>query len=116
HANGNAAISWRAPPCWSLLLDSVGWSGDTDDRGNLSRATRLGLLQCIERRRRLEGLLGQEGDRKLEKLAGAACLGCTRPASPGGGRGRIRGQRRNRGRDCWAAGHRGGPPGAGPPS
>jgi hypothetical protein len=67
-------------------------SGDADDRGNLSRSTRLGLLKCVERRRRLEGLLGYEGDRKLEKVARAAYTGCSRPASLGGDWGRVRGR------------------------
>jgi len=60
-------------------------SGDADDRGNLRRSTRLGLLKCVERRRRLEGLLGDEGNRKLEKVARAAYTGCSRPACRGGG-------------------------------
>jgi len=55
-------------------------SDDADDRGNFRRSTRLGLLKCVERGGRLEGLLGDEGNRKLEKVARAADTGCSRAA------------------------------------
>jgi hypothetical protein len=59
-------------------------STDADDRGNLSRSTLLGLLQCIERRRRVQGLLSHVGDRKLERLARAGRTCSSRPAYLGG--------------------------------
>ncbi len=62
------ALAWRTP------------SGDADDRGNLSRSTRLGPLQCVERRRRLEGLLGQVDDGILSKLGGPGHTSCARLA------------------------------------
>jgi hypothetical protein len=67
-------------------------SGDADDRGNLSRSTRLGLLKCIERRRRLEGLLSQVGDDELGKLARAGRSCSSRPGCLGGDSGRFRGR------------------------
>lgn len=59
-------------------------SGDANDRGNLRRSTRLGLLKRFEHRRCLEGLLGYEGNRKPDHVARAAYTRCSRPASRGG--------------------------------
>jgi hypothetical protein len=92
------------PNC--LVLHSP--SGDADDRSNLRRSTCLGLLHCVERRRRLEGLLGQVGDDKLDQLGGGGHTGRSRPASRGGDWSRVRGRRFN----SRAVGRGRGPPSA----
>jgi len=85
-------------------------SGDADDRGNLSRSTRLGPLQCVERRRGLEGLLGQVGDGILSKLGGPGHTSCARPARRRQDRRGAGGRCLNRRLSYRTAGHRGGPP------